>query len=89
MIIVLKSARYERERDKFIKYHSKRGNILIRTLKKFSHNPNYPSLHLEKLKGSNTWTIRMDKGNRIFFVWLDKSTALFVDIGPHDKYRKY
>lgn len=53
------------------------------------NNPNHPSLNLEKLKGSDYWTIRIDKGNRIFFKWIDKTEALFIDIGKHDKYRKY
>lgn len=62
---------------------------IIKTLKKFSHNPNHPSLRLEKLHGSKIWTVRIDKGNRIFLAWIDTSTVLLVDIGKHDKYRRH
>ena len=89
MITILKTSGYERKRDKFVDNNIQRGNALIRTLDKFSHNPNYPSLNLEKLKGLDIWTIRIDKGNRIFFKWIDKFTALFIDIGKYDKYRRY
>jgi len=44
---------------------------------------------MEKLKGSLYWTIRISLSNRIFFIWIDKKTALLIDIGPHDKYRKF
>lgn len=39
MINILKTSRYERERDKFVRNNPITGNALIRTLKKFSHNP--------------------------------------------------
>ena len=61
----------------------------IKAISLFVKNPKHPSLNLEKLKGSQFWTIRIDKGNRIFFIWKDKETALFIDIGKHDKYRRY
>ena len=78
MIIILKTSRYQKERNKFIK-----------TINKFVHNPIHPSLHLEKLGGTKLWTIRIDRGNRIFFTWVDEKKALLIDIGKHDKYRKY
>ncbi len=89
MITLLKTSKYQRARDKFVKNDLKRGNLLIKILDKFTNNPNHPSLNLEKLKRSNLWTIRIDKGNRVFFYWIDESIALFLDIGKHDKYRKY
>lgn len=89
MIRILKTVNYDKELDKFARNNLKRGNLLIKALDKFSRNPQYPGLNLEKLKNSKYWTIRIDKSNRIFFVWIDKTTALFVDIGKHDKYRKY
>ena len=83
------SPKYLSERKKFLKNNP----ILLKKTKKavriFIQNPNHPGLNLEKLKGSEFWTIRIDKGNRIFFVWIDKEAALFIDIGEHDKYRKY
>jgi len=74
---------------KFIKgtpsLKQKVNNILIR----FSQNPQYPSLRLEKLQGSNIWTIRVDRGNRLFFIWSSTGdTAIFFLVGPHDSYRK-
>ncbi len=89
MINVHKTSRYNRERDKFVRNNPKRASALIKTLDKFVHDPNYPSLNLEKLGGSRYWSIRIDRGNRIFFSWIDESTALFIDIGKHDKYRRY
>lgn len=53
-------------------------------------NPAYPSLNIEKLKNAqDIYTIRLNKGDRIFFLWKEENTALFIDIGKHDKYRKY
>jgi len=89
MIAILKTSRYERERNKFVKNNTKNANALVKTLNKFTHNPTHPSLKLEKLGGTKVWTIRIGRGDRIFFSWIDKTTALFIDIGKHDKYRKY
>lgn len=87
MITIHRTSKYERERNKFIKNNLKNANALVKTLNKFSHNPAHPSLKLEKLDGTKVWTIRIDRGSRIFFSWIDKTTALFIDIGKHDKYR--
>ncbi|OGH37405.1 MAG: hypothetical protein A3B44_02035 [Candidatus Levybacteria bacterium RIFCSPLOWO2_01_FULL_38_21] len=89
MIALQKTSRYQRERNKFVKNSSSKTNALIKTLKIFVYNPNHPSLHLEKLGGSRLWTVRVDKSNRIFFFWVDSKTALLIDIGQHDKYRRY
>lgn len=89
MIAILKSSRYQKERNKFIKGNSKVGKALIKTLIKFTADPNHPSLNLEKLGGTKVWSIRIDRSNRIFLYWVDTKTALFIDIGKHDKYRKY
>lgn len=89
MIKIEYSPKYLSERKKFLKNNS---NLLNKTIKAISivvRNPKHPSLNLEKLKGSSVWTIRIDGGNRIFLYWIDPSTALFIDIGKHDKYRKY
>ena len=89
MITLQKTSKYQRERNKFVKNSSSITNGLIKTLKIFVYNPNHPSLHLEKLGGSKLWTVRIDKSNRIFFFWVDVKTALLIDIGQHDKYRRY
>lgn len=89
MINIRKTSKYNRQRDEFIKHNIKAGKALVKTLKLFRENPNHPSLNLEKLRGSDYWTIRIDQGSRIFFMWIDSETALFMDIGKHDKYREY
>lgn len=89
MIEINYSYKYLSQRKKFLKNNLELLNKTIKTISLFVKNPKHPSLNLEKLKVSNTWTIRIDKGNRIFFYWVNKSTALFIDIGKHDKYRKY
>lgn len=83
------SPRYLVSRKKFLKNNSKLIKSTIKAISLFVTNPEHTSLNLEKLKGTKIWTIRIDKGNRIFFYWIADSTALFIDIGKHDKYRKY
>ena len=89
MIKIKYSPKYLSERKKFLRNNSELLNKTIKALLVFVKNPKHPGLNLEKLKGSHVWTIRIDRGNRIFFSWIDKETALFIDIGKHDKYRKY
>lgn len=89
MIKIQYSSRYLSSRKKFLKNNLELLNKTIKAISLFVRNPKHPSLNLEKLKGSRLWTIRIDKGNRIFFFWIDESTALFIDIGKHDKYRRY
>ncbi len=89
MITIEYSSRYLRQRSKFLKNNPQ---LLIKTIKAISifvKNPQRPSLNLEKLRGEYVWTIRIDRANRIFFVWFNKLTALFIAIGKHDKYSKY
>ncbi len=83
------STNYYRSLRKFVKGNKRNATNAKKAIKIFEKNPHYPSLNLEKLKGSSIWTIRIDKGNRIFFSWINESTALFIDIGKHDKYRRY
>ncbi len=83
------SPKYLSERKKFLRNNPAQLKKTQKAIKNFTQNPKHPGLNLEKLKRSNVWTIRIDKGNRIFFVWIDATTALFIDIGEHDKYRKY
>ncbi|PIU36973.1 hypothetical protein COS77_03035 [Candidatus Roizmanbacteria bacterium CG06_land_8_20_14_3_00_34_14] len=78
-----------KSKKKFVKNNSSRSENFIKTVTLFVENPTHPSLNLEKLSGSEIYTIRLSKGNRIFFTWKSKSTALFLDLGSHDKYRRY
>lgn len=89
MIKIQYSSRYLSSRKKFLSNNVDLLNKTIKAISLFVKNPRHPGLNLEKLKGSHIWTIRIDKGNRIFFFWTNKTTALFLDIGKHDKYRKY
>ena len=89
MIKIQYSSGYLSSREKFLKNNLELLGKTIKALSLFVKNPKHPSLNVEKLKGSSIWTIRIDRGNRIFFFWIDASTALFIDIGKHDKYRKY
>jgi mRNA-degrading endonuclease RelE of RelBE toxin-antitoxin system len=89
MVQLQYSPKYLSSRKKFLKNNP---NLLVKTTKAISlfvKNPEHPGLNLEKLKGSEYWTIRIDKGNRIFFYWINESTVILIDIGKHDKYRKY
>ena len=83
------SASYYRALKNFVKNNKRNAQNIKKALTLFKENQRHPSLSLEKLKGSRIWTIRIDKGNRIFFSWINKTTVLFLDIGKHDKYRRY
>ncbi len=89
MIEIRISTRFRESHKKFIKNNRNNTKSTSTTLGRLALDPQYPSLHLEKLKNSNYWTVRVDRSNRIFFIWIDKNTVLLVDIGPHDKYRRY
>lgn len=89
MVQLQYSSRYLSSRAKFLKNNPNLFNKTIKAISLFVDNPKHPSLNLEKLKGSEYWTIRIDKGNRVFFRWIDESEVLFIDVGKHDKYRRY
>lgn len=89
MIKIQYSPRYLSSRKKFLKNNLEVLDKTIKAISLFVKDPKHPSLNLEKLKGTSVWTIRIDRGNRIFLSWTDKTTAIFLDIGKHDKYRKY
>lgn len=89
MVQLQYSSKYLSSRAKFLKNNPNLFDKTIKAIFLFVDNPKHPSLNLEKLKGSSYWTIRIDKGGRIFFIWINKTTALFIDIGKHDMYRKY
>lgn len=79
---------YKKAYRKFTKHNNKRVETIDEVLRRFAKDVNHPSLHLEKLSGGKTWTIRIDRGNRLFFVWSDTGdTAIFFYVGSHDAYR--
>lgn len=89
MLAIKLSKHYEDKSKKFVKKNLQRVKQIKKALKLLVKNPAHPSLNAEKLIGTDVWTIRIDRANRIFFTWEDKNTLLFIDIGKHDKYRKY
>lgn len=88
MFIRLSSSYYKALKT-FVKGSKSNAQRTQKVLNLLSKNPKHPSLNLEKLIGSKIWTIRVDKGNRIFFYFIDQDTILLINIGKHDKYRKY
>ncbi len=55
----------------------------------FSINPRDPRLHLEKLKGSSTFSFRVTRKYRVLLEFTEESLALFVSIGHRkDVYKK-
>jgi len=89
MVKIELTKKFRREHQKFIANNQTRARLVSSALRIFLSNPKHPGLHTEKLKGVRMWTMRIDKANKIFFSWIDQSTALLIDIGSHDKYRQY
>lgn len=89
MIILEYTNYYLQNRKKFLKNNPQRSENMIKTLSIFVQHPIHPSLHLEKLQNGPIWTIRIDKQNRIFFVWKTDNIMFLIDVGKHDKYRQY
>lgn len=83
------SSHYIAAYKKYVKDNKQRVKVLKKALLLLKENPKHPSLHTEKLQGSNMWTVRISKGERLFFIWYDENTILLVDLGAHDKYRAY
>lgn len=78
------------ERKKYVKNSLQRFTNYKKAVTIFVSNPNHPSLNIEKLRNAKgTYTIRLSRSDRIFFVWKEESIAIFIDIGKHDKYRRY
>ena len=78
------------QRKKYVKNDRKRFADFKKTINLFLSNLIHPSLHIEKLQNAKgIHTIRLNKSDRIFFIWKEENTALLIDIGPHDKYRRY
>lgn len=79
--------RFKSHHKKYIKHSNINKEAVKKALRFFIDNPIHPSLHIEKLQGIDMWSIRLSKGDRLFFTWIDNETALLLDIGKHDKYR--
>lgn len=55
-----------------------------KSLQLFSDNPRHPSLHFEKLGGSDCRTIRVDRNHRIVLIEVSEDVYEVIDIGSHD-----
>lgn len=78
------------ERKKYVKNNQQRFEDYKKAITLFLANSSHPSLKIEKLKNTRgVYTVRLNRSDRIFFIWKEENIALFVDIGKHDKYRKY
>lgn len=84
------SPQFKTTRKKYTKNSRNRFEDFKKAIKRFQSDPFYPGLHIEKIKSThNVYTVRLNISDRIFFIWKNEITALIVDIGKHDKYRKY
>lgn len=78
------------QRKKYIKNNPERFEHYKKAIALFLSNPEHPGLNIERLKNAKgVYTIRLNKSDRIFFFWKEENTAILIDIGKHDKYRKY
>lgn len=73
---------------KYTKHNKSKTLAVEKALTLFVNNPSHPSLNVEKLTHTNTWSMRLNRSDRIFFTWINNETALLLEIGPHDMYRK-
>jgi len=55
-----------------------------KSIKQFLLDPRHPSLHFEKLKGTDVRTIRVDMNFRIAMRAVGGSTYDLIDVGSHD-----
>ena len=73
---------------KFTKNNQSRSQAVKKALHLFQANPKHPSLNTEKLSGADIWSIRVDRGNRLFFVWSETNDlVIFFLAGKHDAYK--
>lgn len=73
----------------FSKLKKKDSKIVKKAKKQLAilqQNPNHPSLRLHKLEGklAESWSISVDKNNRITFVYSEGSIVL-TNIGSHQQ----
>lgn len=75
---------------KFIRRNPHKDIQIKKAFKLFSKAPQHPSLNLEKLVSTKIWSIRVNRSDRLFFIWDQTGKiAIFFFIGKHDSYRKF
>ena len=88
VIKIERTKRFDRELKKYLHNNPTKFIKYSQALQKFVNNPLQPGLKTEKIT-SSVWTFRVNRGDRIFFTWVDQETALLIDVGSHNKYRQY
>jgi mRNA-degrading endonuclease YafQ of YafQ-DinJ toxin-antitoxin module len=83
------SRRFLRAYDKATKRDRERGARINKALELFRTDPDHPSLNFERLAGSDLFSIRIDRGDRIILRRRDGEWFELVDLGSHDIYRRY
>lgn len=79
-----------RFKKSFRRLHPRIQRKAISKIKIFKENPFNPQLKTHPLFGKEKecWAFWVDYHYRIKFIFLDGNEVLFLDIGPHDIYRK-
>jgi len=80
------NSRCERKFEKICKQDNKLFRKIVKTLKLFKENPEYPGLKLHKIGGKKykVWSMFVKKDFRILFEYV-KNGILITDIGSHDE----
>ncbi len=75
--------RQYRKLPKSLKEKAKEREVLFR------EDPFHPLLNTHKLHGKDKefWAFYIDYKNRIKFIFLEKDTVLFMEIGDHNIYK--
>lgn len=84
---IIRTDRFERS---FQKLQKPLKTKAMKKIALFLENLFHPSLHTEKLepRKKNIWSFRLDRNHRVIFTFPEADTILFLNIGPHDIYRK-
>lgn len=84
---VRSTSKFEKRLKKYIKKDLSKLDKVEAAIDRFREDPTHPSLNTEKLVNTDIWSLRVNKGDRIFFIWEEK-VVLLIDIGKHDRYRR-
>jgi Txe/YoeB family toxin of Txe-Axe toxin-antitoxin module len=83
------SRRFLRAYQKATTRDRDRAERINRALELFRTDPDHPSLNFERLAGSDLFSIRVNRGDRIILRRRDGDRFELVDVGSHDIYRRY
>ncbi len=78
---------FEKSLEKYIKKYPEKETKIREKLKRFTEDPFSPELRNHKLSGKlrNLRAIVVEYDCRIVFKFVDKDTALLINIGPHEE----